>query len=210
VEPVVHVIQSGDTISGLALKYDVPEEHIIAANDLKNPNFLQVGIELIIPVGGLPEATATFTPAPTATDTPIPFEPPSVDMTSTANAAANPTVAVSATPQASVGELQIEISEIIGPGEVEQERVVINNNGDRLADMRDWTLSDTKGNTYTFPNFRLWAGGSVTIHTRNGQDGSPPANFYWRELEAVWVPGETATLMDAGGEVVATYVVGGQ
>ncbi|NIV39826.1 MAG: LysM peptidoglycan-binding domain-containing protein, partial [Anaerolineae bacterium] len=58
-------------------------EDIIAANQLENPNFLQVGMQLIIPIGGVPEVTATFTPAPTATDTPIPFEPPSADMTAT-------------------------------------------------------------------------------------------------------------------------------
>jgi hypothetical protein len=81
---VVHTIQAGDTISGLAFQYDVPEADIIAANNLENPNFLQVGVELVIPIGGVIEATATFTPAPTPTDTPIPFEPPSADMTATA------------------------------------------------------------------------------------------------------------------------------
>ncbi|MFC2031699.1 LysM peptidoglycan-binding domain-containing protein, partial [Chloroflexota bacterium] len=76
-EAVSHVVKPGDTISGLAFKYDVPEEHIIIANRLKNPNFLQMGGELIIPVGGLPDVTATLTAVPSATSTPIPFEPPS-------------------------------------------------------------------------------------------------------------------------------------
>jgi LysM repeat protein len=205
---VIHVVQSGETISGLALQYDVAEQDIIAANQLENPNYLQVGMELIIPVGGLPEATPTFTPQPTATDTPIPFEPPSAELTATAAAAAGATATTLPTPLPATGELQIEISEILDAGDVAQERVVIVNNGDRLADMLGWTLSDTEENTYTFPNFRLWGGGSVTVHSRVGQDASPPASFYWGKLEAIWSLGEVATLKDADGQTISTYRVG--
>lgn len=206
--PVVHVVQAGDTISALALRYDVPEEDIIAANHLVNPNFLQVDTELIIPVGGLPPATATLTPVPTATNTPIPFEPPSADMTATMAAEAGATATTLPTPLPSTGELQVEITEIIGAGQVDQEWVIITNVGDRLADMQGWTLSDADGNVYTFFNFRLWTGGNVTVHTRIGQDGNPPANFYWGKLEAIWSLGETAILKDAAGQVTSTYVVG--
>jgi LysM repeat protein len=207
-ELVVHTVQPGDTISGLALLYDVPEADIIAANQLENPNFLQVGMQLIIPVGGLLEATATFTPAPTPTDTPIPFEPPSADMTATAAAQLAVTDTTLPTSPPMTGQLQIEISEIVAAGDVAQEQVVILNNGGELADMQGWTLSDTEGNIYTFPNFRLWGGGSVTVHSRIGQDGSPPANFYWGKLEPLWSLGEMATLKDTQGEVISTYIVG--
>jgi LysM repeat protein len=205
---VVHVIQGGDTISGLAFQYDVPEADIIAANNLENPNFLQVGMEIVIPIGGVVEATATFTPAPTPTDTPIPFEPPSAEMTATAAAEAGLVATAEPTASLATGDIQIDITEMIGPGQLEQERVVITNNGDGLADMQGWMLSDNEGNVYTFPNFRLWAGGNVTVHTHIGQDGNPPANFYWGKLEAVWSTGETATLANSQGEVVSTYVIG--
>jgi LysM repeat protein len=205
---VIHTVQAGDTISGLAFQYDVPEADIIAANNLQNPNFLQVGVELVIPIGGVIEATATFTPAPTPTDTPIPFEPPSADMTATAAAEAGLSATDVPTPAPAAGELQIDISELIGLGQLEQERVVITNNGDGLADMQGWMLSDNDGNVYTFPNFRLWAGGNVTVHTHIGQDGNPPANFYWGKLEAVWSSGETATLTNSRGEVLSEYVIG--
>lgn len=204
VEVVVHIVQAGDTISGMALQYDVPEEDIIAANQLENPNFLQVGMQLVIPVGGVPpEATATFTPAPTPTDTPLPFEPPSADMTATVAAEQGAT----ATPMPSSGELVIEITEVLGVGQVEQERLVITNRGDSLAGMQGWTLSGADGTTFTFPNFRLWAGGAVTVHTRVGQDGNPPANFYLGKLQAIWSPGDVVTLKDAEGTVLATYTV---
>jgi LysM repeat protein len=207
VEVVLHVVAAGDTISGLAFQYDVPEEDIIAANQLENPNFLQVGMQLVIPIGGVPQVTATFTPAPTATDTPIPFDPPSADMTATVAAELGATTTPLPTPLPSSGELTIEITEVLGAGQIGQESVVITNLGESLASMQDWTLSGADGNLYTFPNFRLWGGGGVTVHTRVGQDGNPPANFYWGKLAAVWSLGDVVTLKDAQGAVLATYTV---
>lgn len=208
--PVIHIVQAGDTISGLALKYDVPAEDIIAANNLANPNYLQQGQKLIIPVGGLPEVTPTFTPEPTATDTPLPVEPPSEQMTATAVAqmAATSTPLVTSLPAG--GELQIEISEVLGAGKADQEQVIIVNRGERLADLLGWTLQDGDGNIFTFPNFRLWPrGSSITVHTGVGQDGNPFGHFYWNKLVAIWSVGETATLKNATGETVATYQVPG-
>ena len=207
-ELVVHVVAAGDTISGLALRYDISDADIIAANNLENPNFLQVGMQLIIPVGGVTLATATFTPAPTPSDTPIPFEPPSAGMTATAAAKLGATATPLPTPLPGTGERQIAISEILAQGDITQERVTIVNNGDQLADMQDWTLNDSDGNTFEFPNFRLWGAGSMIVHSRIGQDSSPPANFYWGKLEAVWSLGEKATLKDKDGQVVSTLVVG--
>jgi LysM repeat protein len=206
-EAVMHVIQAGDTISALAFRYDVPEADIIAANQLENPNLLRVGMELLIPVGGYIPGPPTPTPMPTPTDTPIPFEPPSAYETATAAAVAGATATTLPTPMPATGEGQIQIAEILGPGNVEEERVVIANAGDGVADMQGWTLSDAEGNTYTFSNLRLWAGGSVTVHTRIGEDGNPPGSFFWGKLEAIWSPREVATLQDDQGNTVATYTV---
>lgn len=205
--PLIHTVQPGDTISGLSLQYDVPADAIIAANQIENPNFLTVGAKLVIPVGGVEVVEATNTPMPTATDTPISFEPPSAQMTATAAAEAGATITPLPTPLPVTGELQIEIVEVVKPGVVAQEGVTIANRGSRLADMSGWTLSDAEGNSYTFPRFSLWAG-SVTIYTRVGQDGSPPASMYWGRTQAAWSAGEQVTLEDLAGETVATYVVG--
>jgi LysM repeat protein len=205
--PVVHIVQQGDTITGLALQYDVPAEDIVAANQLASPDFLRVGMELIIPVGGISDATATFTPAPTATDTPIPFEPPSADLTATAAALAGATVTPFPTPLPPGGEPKVEITEVYGAGAVDREQVRITNTGQSNAELNGWTLSDADGNTYTFLGLTLWQGGSVFLHTAVGTD-SPPSDFYWGKLQPIWSPGEIATLRDAAGQVVATFVVG--
>jgi LysM repeat protein len=187
--------------------YDVPAEDIIAANQLQNPNFLQVGMRLNIPVGGVTLATATLTPVPTATETPLPVVPPSAERTATAAAAAGATATDLPTPVPATGELQVEITEIIGVGQGDQEQVVITNSGERLADMQGWKLRDSDGNEFVFPNFRLWRNGSATVHTRMGQDGNPPSHFYWKKLEPVWSAGEEARLENAAGETVSTYIV---
>jgi len=205
--PLIHTVQPGDTISGLSLQYDVPADDIIAANQIENPNFLTVGAKLVIPVGGVVLVEATNSPMPTATDTPIPFEPPSAQMTATAAAEAGATITPLPTPLPVTGELQIEIVEVVKPGVVAQEGTTIANRGSRLADMSGWTLNDAEENSYTFPSFRLWAGGSVTVFTRAGQDGSPPAALYWGRTQAAWSAGEQVTLKNLAGETVATLVV---
>lgn len=45
----VHVVQPNETIWGLARRYGVPQERLIAANGITNPELLRVGKELIIP-----------------------------------------------------------------------------------------------------------------------------------------------------------------
>ncbi len=203
----VHIVQPGDTISGLALQYDVSEEEITAANQLENPNFLQVGMELIIPVGGVPtQPPATLTPAPTPTDTPLPVDAPSTNMTATAAAALTPTS--TPLPVASSGELVIEITEVLGVGQVDQEMVVIKNLGDTPAGMQDWTLSGPDGNVFTFPYVRLWGEGAVTVHTGIGVNGSPAEHYYCGRLQPLWSLGDVVTLKDAQGMVLATYTVG--
>ncbi len=68
-EAVEYVVQEGDNIFSIALRFGVTPEAIAANNDLADPNQLEVGQVLIIPLVGeqpTPEATATAeaTPAP--------------------------------------------------------------------------------------------------------------------------------------------------
>lgn len=206
--PILYVVQAGDTLSSLAMQFDVPAVDIVAANQIRNPDFLPAGIELVIPVGGLPPIPGTWTPMPTATGMPIPFEPPSVELSATASDGIIGTVAIPSASTPTSGEFRVQVMEVAQAGNVEQERAIIANTGDQVADMQGWTLSDSDGNTYLFPNYRLWAGGSVTLYTRVGQDGSPLTSLFWGKLQPIWSSGEVATLKDAEGQVIATYAIG--
>jgi LysM repeat protein len=79
--PTVYVVQQGDTLGAIAIRFGVSVEAIQAANGIDDPTKLRVGQELIIPVdGSVPEITrvATATPnltpevAPTPVSTPTP------------------------------------------------------------------------------------------------------------------------------------------
>ncbi len=75
--PTVHVVASGETLGTISQRYDVTVEDIMAANGLDNANFLSVGQELTIPVGGFAGSNGrshrnTLCP----TQSPHPFPPP--------------------------------------------------------------------------------------------------------------------------------------
>jgi len=65
--PIVYVVKAGDSLSGIALKYDVPLEALVEANGITDPNVIKEGQELIIPG---PTTMPTITPPPTLTPTP--------------------------------------------------------------------------------------------------------------------------------------------
>ena len=66
-------------------------------------------------------------------------------------------------------------------------------------------LSDEADNIYTFPDFSLWGGGAINVHTTGGSNTT--TDLYWDSPNAVWDAGELVTLSDAEGTVIATYTV---
>jgi LysM repeat protein len=53
----VHVVQSGDTLGGIAASYGTSVESIMQANSLSDPNYLFVGQEIIVPGAGAVAST---------------------------------------------------------------------------------------------------------------------------------------------------------
>jgi LysM repeat protein len=48
----IHVVQRGETLSSIAVRYGTTVQAIMNANGLSNPNFVWVGQRLVIPTGG--------------------------------------------------------------------------------------------------------------------------------------------------------------
>lgn len=65
---VVHTVAAGDTLSGIALQYDVPLDDLYKLNNLTNESFIEVGQEIVIKVVATP-VPPTATQAPQATPT---------------------------------------------------------------------------------------------------------------------------------------------
>jgi len=64
--PIVYVVKSGDTLLSIALEYGTTVAAIQQANGILNPQSLQVGQELVIPLGpGGVEAAKQLLPTPT-------------------------------------------------------------------------------------------------------------------------------------------------
>lgn len=72
--PIIHTLQSGDTLIGLARKYGVTVQAIQEANGITDPRGLLVGQQIIIPTD--PEARlGAGTPTPEPTPPPISISP---------------------------------------------------------------------------------------------------------------------------------------
>lgn len=196
--PIVHRVREGETLIYIAMKYGVSSEEIIEVNDLVDPDVLAVGQELVIPAPEVkptdePEATAPVTlagqGAPPPSVTPVPTSPTEV----------KPSPTPSATP---VGEYRLEITQILAPGRQETEVLELANFG-RDARLQGWTLSNGRGQVYTFPRLTLFKDSRVRIFTTKGRNSA--SDLYWGLDSAAWGSGvETATLKDPEGDVQAT------
>jgi LysM repeat protein len=68
--PIIHVVQSGETLIAIALQYGVTVDALQVANGITDPAALQINQELIIPVGQESEAQDpnALLPSPTPAD----------------------------------------------------------------------------------------------------------------------------------------------
>lgn len=97
---LTHFVESGDTIYGIAARYGLSADNLLAYNNLSLDSMLQIDQELVIvPPTTTPEATfpPTFTPVPTPTGTPIPTA--TADLTNDIAALSGPVMAPTPQPE---------------------------------------------------------------------------------------------------------------
>ena len=110
-----------------------------------------------------------------------------------------------ATTVPGTGSLAVSITSVSGTGALDDEQVVIQNNGSQELILTGWTLKDSKGIIYTFPQLTLFPGGTAQVHTKTGIDKLP--DLYWGRSAPVWQSGELAALYDAQNIARAFYRV---
>lgn len=104
----------------------------------------------------------------------------------------------------SVGN-QVDIVAVVGVGDLDSERVQLRGLTDGTLSLTGWRLQDEDGNSYAFPQITLFGNGAVDVYSDRGVD--TVVALYWNAGQALWEPGETATLLDDAGNIQAIYTV---
>lgn len=189
----VYQVKTGDTLGIIANQFQVTVNDLIILNELSDPDTLSIGQELLIPLEPLP------TPVPHPTQT----EPPPT-LTETPFLSTNtPSLEDTTIPQ--TAQPQVFIASVIGLGDLDTERVVLSRSGSGELSLAGWQLSDSNGNTFTFPQLNLYQDGAVNLHTRQGLN--TVVDLFWGLDHAIWSQGEKVTLKDPQGEVKTTFTI---
>jgi len=183
-----YTVKPGDTLGEISRKFEVEIEELIAANDLVNPDVLEVGQELIIPGGS----------ALLPTVTPLPVEPQTGENTESL-------VEPTATFAQVTGNPEVEIESVVGAGDLSSERVMIRRMGSGDLSLAGWQIVEDGGKVFIFPQLNLYEGGAVTLYTRSGK--STVVELFWGLDTYLWESGETVILLDNTGAVRAKYRV---
>lgn len=209
-EPETYVVQPGDSLSLIAENFDVSLDNLMAINTIDDPNSIQAGQNLIIPVARLQNASPTAPPPIEPTHTPIPFDPPSQDanftpppqdVSLTATPTPSPIPSATAPP---IGTILVEINSVLDYGNPDKEVIEIQNNGPYI-NLYGWKLEGSSVGTYTFPDKNLFNGGRVWVYTNSDTDTD--VFFHWNLDQSAWKSGDTVTLVNPTGDIIDTYTI---
>lgn len=187
--PLTYTVQAGDSLSAIAHAHDVPLDRLITANNIVNPDLLQVGQTLFIPRG------ETLDPAAVASEE----DPAEGSSAADLLDLEVPTL----TPS---DEARVTISEVIGVGSLTAETIVLESDEGTVS-LEGWTLSTAASDTFVFPALTLFAQSAVRVHSSAGEN--TPRDLYWGRAESAWQPGELLTLRNAEGTILDTHIISG-
>ena len=97
---IIHIVQTGESLSVIAQRYKVTSVAVQKANGITNPNSLRVGQKLIIPAGSLASSKVAPDKKPQSKPPITPASNPPAAGTGLANAPSYPTPPVKPTPPA--------------------------------------------------------------------------------------------------------------
>ncbi|MFC1960300.1 LysM peptidoglycan-binding domain-containing protein [Chloroflexota bacterium] len=213
-EESTYTVQGGDNPSIIAEGLGVLLNDLLCANDLgtvDDPEFIFEGQVLIVPAADFVcgdtvvevDDTAEDEEASDTGDETTDAGSDELD-SAVEDALAEETPVPTVTLAPTAEDALVVVTEVLGADDVTSEGVFLQNQGG-LVDLEGWTLYDTQGNIYTFPDFRLFGGSGVTVFTRVGEN--TPVALFWGETRAVFQAGDVVSLADASGVVQSTFRV---
>ena len=213
---LLHTISDGEFPTFIIESYELPPQTtftMMSINGLteETATNLQIGETLVIPFEDCPvdaflEIQGITAETVAEANDEVEAEGTSeVSSTLAPGVTPSPTLLATVTLAPTVAGSTVQISEVIGAGQLTLEGVEIVNEGNTI-DISGWTLSDGDGNEFTFPDERrLFSGASVTVNTREGANTA--ILFFWGLDEAVFEPGDVVVLTDADGDVQSSMRV---
>jgi len=109
------------------------------------------------------------------------------------------------TPQVSVAPANVDIESVIGVGDLASERVLVKHSGEGEVSLAGWTLRDSDGHEFIFPELTLFKDGAINIQTRSGNN--TVVDLFWGLDQPILKSGEQVELLDATGATISTYQV---
>ncbi len=177
-------VSAGDTIGRIALQFDLTVEELMKANNISDPNRLSIDQQLVIPVAKSLEPTLRPMATSSATVTGKISDPDILPVTESSHS--------------------LEIRSVNAIGNLESEKLVVVNWGATVS-LLGWSIVSSEGETYDFPELRLYENGQVTVHTSVGNN--TVTDLYWGKSESAWGPGVTMNLVDSNGSTHANYEI---
>ncbi len=159
-----------------------------------------------VPQTTLHTASMSATAIALATQNSIPTFTPTLSPTntSTSTPTSSPTLLPTFTLGPTLTNSQVKILWVVRPGDPLNEQIDIQNIGNSV-NLEGWKITDTQGNTYTFPERVLSSNGNITVFTRKGQDAAN--EVFWNRDDAVFEPGDSAILMDNNNNIQSIYKI---
>ncbi len=186
-----YTVETGDTLGAIAVKFSITVAEITAANEISNPDALEVGQVLIIRRPFVAVSTQNSLPAEEFIE-------------ETETASTTPVSLPTNTPPPA-GEARVVIDSVIGTGDHATERIYLARVGPGEISLAGWQLVDENGDIFVFPQFTLFEKGGVYIYSRSGP--ATAVTLYWELDHAVWDSGETVVLLDQQGGEHATFQI---
>lgn len=109
-------------------------------------------------------------------------------------------------PQGAASDAPVVIDNVVGPGDIDLERVVLRHQGGSDISLEGWRLEDENGNVFNFPSLELIKEDAlISVYTKAGANTAD--SLYWGLEKPLWKSGTTVSLRDPQGTVQMKYKV---